>query len=209
MSVLVRITIGLVLWTYVVPTVAFSMNLYRVGEEITGESYNELLQKWLSRKLSLRVGVDESGKEYMVFIGEAGYGEAMVYVPYNDEEVEPLKNMLAKAKEWGVVARQHRADTDRVLGCFPEETFLSCQVSGVPSEENQMGVRFVSTNDGQFSRLILELADQGNRYRRSIIYLDQQGINKLIKAAQQLESALIKAKETTRKQHLFDQKKKP
>ncbi|MFO0701926.1 MAG: hypothetical protein U0236_22145 [Nitrospira sp.] len=206
MSVLVRITLGLALWSCVVPAVAFSMNLYRVGEEITGESYNELLQKWFSRKLSLRVGVDESGKEYMVFIGEAGYGEAMVYVPYNDEEVE---NMLSKAKEWIIVARQHRADTDRVLGCFPEETFLSCQVRGVPSEENQMGVRFVSTNDGQFSRLILELADQSNRYKRATIYFDQQGINKLIKAAQQLEPALAKAKETARKQHLFDLKKKP
>lgn len=206
---LLHMVLGLTILSGIMTTPAFSMNLYRVGDEIAGESYNELMQKWLSRNLTVRVGIDERGQEYMVFIGETGYGEAAVYVPYNDDEVEPLKRMLTQSKDWVSVAKHNRADTDKALGCFPEETFLPCQMSGVPGAENQMGVRFFATHDGQLSRLILDLADQNNRYKRAAIYFDQQGIDKLIKAAQQLGPALARAKETARKQHLFDLNKKP
>ena len=188
---------------WLLPSEAFSMNTYRVEEEVTGESYSEVMKAWHARKFSMLVGVTDSGEEYVLFNSDTGLGEATVAMPYAEAEISTIEQLLVTAQEWATIAKKNHADTEKVLGCFPNAQFLICEKEGMPYGENQIGLRFYARNKGQQRSLIIDMADQSNRYKRATIYFGPLEMAALTRNIRQIGHALSKARETARKQHLF------
>ncbi len=59
---------------------AQAFNIYRVGDEIVGQEYNDVWKRWFDKKFSIWVGVSENNTEYIFFKGETGLGDATVMV---------------------------------------------------------------------------------------------------------------------------------
>jgi hypothetical protein len=185
------------------PNYSLAMNSYQAGDTVIGEEYNETLKTWVDRGFSMWIFVDEGGEEYLSFSGDTGIGTATVSGPYNQTEVDKIEKYLLISKEWALVAKKNRVDTSKALGCYPDATFLTCERDGVPHGENQMGLSFFASNDGQRSRLIIDMADQRNMYKRATIYFELPEIDALTKNVRLIRETLNKAKETASKQNLF------
>jgi transposase len=46
--------------------------LYRVGDVVVGESYNDFLKRWIKRSFSIWAGIETSGDEKLVFEADTG-----------------------------------------------------------------------------------------------------------------------------------------
>lgn len=182
---------------------SLAMNSYQAGETVIGEEYNEILKTWVDRSFSMWIFVDEGGEVYLSFSGDTGFGTATVSGLYDQAEVDKIEQYLLTSKEWALVAKKNRVDTSKALGCYPDARFLTCERDGVPHGENQLGLRFFASNDGQRSRLIIDMADQRNRYKRATIYFELPEIDALTKNVRLIRETMNKAKETASKQKLF------
>jgi hypothetical protein len=177
-----------------------AMNLYRAGEVVVGESYNEVSKTWTKRELSVWAGVDTSGREVLTVRGDSSLGVVEVRVPFERKTVKHLEQLLTAAKEWAKTAEKTRAGTPNVLGCLPLKSWL-CDVPGVPDIVGQMGLTFWSTNDSQRTSLIVDLVDGNSRCCKRIqIYVEVGRISSMIYNVKQLDSAMKKAKENFRQQ---------
>lgn len=185
------------------PAHSAGMSLYRVGDEIQGESYNDVFKTWMKRRFSLWVGVETSGTEQLVFEGDTGLGEAHVTQNYTAENVERFERILNTAIEWSSIAKTNRADTSKALGCFSNHHDSICEEYGQPLHQNQMGLRFFSGNEGQQTSLIIDMIDQNNQFKKTTIYFAPSDVSSLLKNLRQLPAALKKAKDASSKQELF------
>ncbi|MEO7862992.1 MAG: hypothetical protein ABIU05_21650 [Nitrospirales bacterium] len=187
------------------PSPAAGTSLYQVGDVVVGESYNDFWKQWMKRSFSILVGVEE-----LVFEADTGLGEAHVSPQHTPEEnVERLERMLVIAKEWSRIAKHNHADTSKALGCFSNHDDDICEKYGGPNHQNQMGLRFLSGNEGQQASLIIELIDRGNQFKHETIYFDSHQISALLKNLKQMPAAMKKAKQASAKQDLFTIPSKP
>lgn len=184
-------------------TSAMGFNTYRAGEFVTGQEYNETLERWIPRTFSIWVGVSEQGREYIFFQGETSLKPATVQARYKTATVKKLKDLLNKALEWSEVARENKADTSQKLGCFGDDRYSSCENSGNAYEKNQMGLSFFASREGQQTNLIIDMIDGSNQFIKTEIYFDPPQIRQIAQAAEQIKAKLDKAHEMAGKKDLF------
>jgi hypothetical protein len=182
---------------------AQAFNIYRVGEEIVGQEYNDVLKRWFVRKLSIWVGVREDNTEYILFKGETGLGYATVMVKNTKGTRDKLKRAVAKAIGWSDVARENQADASKSLGCLGEDKYDLCEEKGLAFDENQMGLSFFSANSGQQTNLIISIVDYDNQFIKTTIYVDVPEMKKMLNIIEKIESEFGKARKTAKDQKLF------
>lgn len=170
------------------------MPLDQVGEVIVGASYNEVSKMWTQREVSLWAGLDASNRKVFTVRGESHDRMVEVQVPFNKKNLIRLAQLLTAGKEWARIAAKKRAESVKILGCFPRHSWL-CDVPGVPGSAGQMALTFWSTDEGQRSHLIVDLVDAHSRCcNRTQIYVDAAKISSLIDNVKQLDSAMKKAR---------------
>ncbi len=182
---------------------AQAFNIYRVGDEIAGQEYNDILKRWLDKKFSIWVGVSDNNTEYILFKGETGLGDATVMAQNGKPIRDKLKNAVKKAIEWSDVARKNKADTSKSLGCFGSNPYDSCAENGSAVEENQMGLLFFAANGGKQTNLIISLIDRDNQFIKTNIYIDVKNITKMLNVVDSIENGFKKARKTANDQKLF------
>lgn len=72
-----------------------------------------------------------------------------------------------------------------------------------------MGLRFFSSEQGQQSRLIVDLIDQNNQFKRATIYFNPLQISALLHNLKQVPATMGIARNNESKQELFTTPKKP
>ena len=182
---------------------AQAFNIYRVGEEIVGQEYNEVWKRWFDKKFSVWVGVSENNTEYIFFKGETGLGDATVMVQNTKATRDKLKKAVAKAIEWSDVARQNQADTSKSLGCFGRDKYGLCEKNGSAFDENQMGLSFFAANRGKQTNLVINMVDRGNQFIKTTIYVDLPEMKKMLNVIEKIESEFERARKTSKDQELF------
>ena len=116
MSQVARISLFLAVLVLAEPVSAF--NTYAVGTPVDAREHNDVLDRWLDRKIALWVGADESGSEYLFFTVDTGLGDATARFRYTPELSRELTELVEKSIRWAEVARLNSADTTKPLGCF-------------------------------------------------------------------------------------------
>jgi len=182
---------------------ADAFNIYRAGDVIVGQEYNDVLKSWFDREFSIWAGKSENGTEYLVFKGDTGLGDATVWVLDSPYLRKKLKKALEKAIEWSDIARESQADTSKNLGCFGSGKFGICEVNRSSLKKNQMGLSFFATNGGKQTNLIITMIDTDNQFTKATIYFDLLQMRNLLKAFKGIETAFEKARKTERDQELF------
>ncbi len=182
---------------------AHAFIIYRVGEEIIGQEYNDVWKRWFDKKFSIWVGVSENNTEYIFFKGETGLGDATVIVEYSKTTREKLRKAVEKAIQWSDIARKNQVDTTKSLGCFGWDEYDLCEKNGSAFNENQMGLSFFAVNGGKQTNLIISIVDRDNQFIKTSIYVDLQQMKKMLNAVDQIESVLEKAHKTAKDQKLF------
>lgn len=199
----VFILLLIVFFTFFVSQNVYAFNVYQVGEEITGQEYNDIWKRWFDKNFSIWVGVSENNTEYIFFKGETGLGDATVMVQHSKTIREKLRKAIIKAIEWANVAQKNKVDTEKSLGCFGLDEYGICEKNGTAFEENQMGLKFFAVNSGQQTNLIISLVDRDNQFIETSIYIELQEIKKMLNAVNQIENTLKRAYKTTKNQKLF------
>lgn len=180
----------------------YAFNIYRVGEVVVGREYNEVWKRWLNKKFTIWVGVDEDKKEYIFFKADTGLGDATVSMDYTAESKDKLENAILKAIEWSEVARKNNADATKSLGCFGYDAYSRCERGGEPTT-NQMVLSFFAANGGKQTDLIVRLVDRDNQFVKASIYIEPLEVKKLLQAVRGIDSTFKKARDTANKQDLF------
>ena len=180
-----------------------AFNIYQVGKEVMGQEHNEFLKRWIDRKFSIWVGIDEKKTEYILFKADTGLSDATVMVKNTKATRDNLEQTVAKAIKWAEVARENQADASKPLGCFGNDFDGICAKYGHAYDENQIGLSFYAANDGLQTNLILSIIDRDNQFIKVNIYLDLSEMKQLLGNIQAIESVLKKARETSSKQNLF------
>lgn len=193
----------ILIFAFLVSQNVYAFNIYQVGEEITGQEYNDMWKRWFDKKFSIWVGISEDNTEHIFFKGETGLGDATVMVQHSKTIREKLRKAIVKAIEWSDVAQKNKADTEKSLGCFGQDEYGICEKGGTAFEENQMGLKFFAANSGQQTNLIISLVDSDNQFIETSIYIELQEMKKMLNAVNQIENTLKKAHETTKDQKLF------
>ena len=182
---------------------AQAFNIYRVGNEIVGQEYNDVWKRWFDKKFSIWVGVSENNTEYIFFKGETGLGDATVMVQNTKATRDKLKKAVVKAIEWSDVARKNQVDTSKGLGCFGPDEYDLCEKNGSAFEENQMGLSFFAANGGKQTNLVISMVDRDNQFIKTTIYVDVQEMTKMLNVIEKIESKFEKARKTAKDQKLF------
>jgi len=182
---------------------AYAFNIYRVGEEMIGQEYNDVWKRWFDKEFSIWVGVSEDNTEYLFFKGETGLGDATVMVQNYKTTREKLRKAVVKSIEWSDVARENGADATKSLGCFGRDKYGLCEEHGTAFDENQMGLTFFAANSGKQTNLIISLVDRDNQFIKTSIYIDLQEMKKMLNVVDQIESTLEKARKTVKDKKLF------
>ncbi|MBC2714852.1 MAG: hypothetical protein HF978_06020 [Desulfobacteraceae bacterium] len=182
---------------------AQAFNIYRVGDEIVGQEYNDVWKSWFDRKFSIWVGVNNNNKEYIFFKGETGLGDATVMVQNSKARMDKLKGAVTKALEWSDVARKNQADTSKGLGCFGDDEYNLCGKDGSAYKENQMGLSFFAANSGKQTNLVINIVDRDNQFIKTSIYIDMIEMKKMLNVVDNIENEFEKARKTAKDQNLF------
>ncbi|MBW2324772.1 MAG: hypothetical protein JRF41_14925 [Deltaproteobacteria bacterium] len=182
---------------------AQAFNIYRVGNEIVGQEYNDMWKRWFDKKFSIWVGVRENNTEYIFFKGETGLGDATVMVQNTKATRDKLKKAVAKAIEWSDVAKKNQADTSKSLGCFGRDKYDLCEKNGSAFDENQMGLSFFAINGGKQTNLVISIVDRDNQFIKTTIYVDVPEMRKMLNVVEKIESTFEKARKTAKDQKLF------
>jgi len=182
---------------------AQAFNIYRVGDEIVGQEYNDVWKRWFDKKFSIWVGVDNDNTEYIFFKGETGLGDATVMVQNTKATRNKLKAAVQKAIEWSNVARKNQADTSKSLGCFGRDKYDLCEKNGSAFDENQMGLSFFAANGGKQTNLVISMVDRDNQFIKTTIYVDVPEMTKMIGVIEKIEIEFENARKTAKDQKLF------
>jgi hypothetical protein len=182
---------------------AQAFNIYRVGDEIVAQEYNDVWKRWFDKKFSIWVGVNENNTEYILFKGETAIGDATVMVQNSEATRDKLKKAVTKAIEWSGVARKNQADTSKSLGCFGPDEYDLCEKNGSAFEENQIGLSFFAANGGKQTNIVISIVDRDNQFIKTTIYVDIPEMIKMLNIIDKIESEFQKARKTAKDQNLF------
>ena len=182
---------------------AHAFNIYRVGEVVKGRTHNDILKRWLDSNFSIWVGVGSDNSETILFKGATGIGDATVMIEYSQAVQSKLESAVSKALEWAGVARKHKADTSKSLGCFGRDRHGLCAETGDAHDENQMGLTFFAAGSGKQTDLIIDIIDRNNQFIKSKIYLNVEKLKVLRRNIKAIAKAMQRAKKTARNQNLF------
>lgn len=182
---------------------AHAFSIYRSGQVVEGEAHNDVIGRWMPRHVSLYVGISGEA-EYLIVRAETGLGVADAMMEPALDAIERLQTILSKAISWSDIARKNKADTTKILGCLggKEWDVSHCERYGKP-EEGQVAFTFFSARGGKYIRLILDIIDEENQFKKAQIYLDLIDIKQLREAATKADAVLNKARERGQKDHLF------
>ena len=180
----------------------YAVNIYRVGEEIIGQDYDDVWKRWFDKKFSVWVGVEDN-YEGILFKAETGLGIVTVTDKNSKIMREKLRKAVVKAIEWSDVARKNRADASNSLGCFGYGIIGFSEESGTAFDENQMCLKFFAANGGTQTNLIISLVDRRNKFIKTTIYLNLQKMKEMLNVVDQIESTFEKARKTAKDQMLF------
>jgi hypothetical protein len=182
---------------------ASAFNIYLAGTPVTGREYNQILDRWIDRELSLWVGAEASGTEHLLFKVESSISPATAIVPYTQETRQRLEQLVGKAIEWSDVARANEADTTQPLGCFGPDPEGDCEEHGTAVDEGQVGLQFFAANGGTQTDLILSIVDHENPLIEATLYLEPPAMKSLLEAIRGIDTAIEQARDTAEKQRLF------
>ena len=162
------------------------------------------MKRWTKRGFSIWVGISESKTPYIFFKGDTGIKIATVSVIDSVEVRDKLFSAVSKAISWSEIAKSNNADTSKTLGCFGHDPYDICEGSdGGAFDTNQMSLSFFSANSGKQTDLIIKIIDRNNQFYKESIYLDQDAMKKLLTVIENVDDAMVKARETSNKQDLF------
>jgi len=180
---------------------AYSFNTYRVGDVISGQEYNDVWERWFKKDLSLSVGIDEYDTEYLFFEAEAGIlGPVTFSAKYNQTLQKYFIGMVSKALNWATIAKTHRADTSKSLGCLDEGYPGKCLSVSI---QGGIHLSFYSSGGGQHTNLIIDIIDRKDKINKVSLYLNPNEMKKLLGALNDIDVGFMKARETVSKQDLF------
>jgi len=182
---------------------AQAFNIYRVGDEIVGQEYNEVWKRWFDKKFSIWVGVSDNNTEYILFKGETGLGDATVMVENTKATRDKFKKAVTKAIEWSGIAKKNQADTSKSLGCFGRDSYDLCEKNGSAFDENQMGLSFFAANGGKQTNLVVSIVDRDNQFIKTTICIDVPEMTKMLNVVEKIEVEFQKARKTSKDQKLF------
>lgn len=183
---------------------AFGANSYIVGEPVEGKVYNKLLKRWSTKQFVLMAIIDQKTKAKILMAGaDTGVGPARVLVAYTPEVKKGLEIGVSKAIKWSKVAKKNKADADKGIGCYGEPT-KSCRSAGAAHRENQLGLRFFSSNAGKQTDLILSVIDTSNQFIKAELYLDPSAMKTLLQNVKMIDQTFAKAQIQAKKHDLFN-----
>lgn len=171
-----------------------------VGAKVQGQSYNETLRRWIPRAFQMVVGIGQDGTVWLFFDGEASLGTATAETIYSTAERDKLRHAAEKTLEWAKIARDNKTDASRFFSCVGWDAE---HCSDGAYKQNQMGMRFFASNEGQLQYLVLEIIDRRNRFIATTIYLEPDAVRAFLDNVNRLDETVAAAKETTGKKHLF------
>lgn len=193
--------LGLLLFT-TPPT--YAANFYQVGGVMEGEAYNDALKTWVEREFRLKVVLDERKKEHLFFVADTGLGDAYVRVLYSKALRQKLESAILKAIKWSEIARKHKADTLKPIGCFGIQTD-PCKEYGEAHRQGQLGLKFFAANEGEQTDLVISIIDRDNQFIKTRLHLDPPRMKKLLANIRKIDHAFKKAYDTAKKhQELFN-----
>ncbi len=172
-----------------------AFNIYRVGDEIRGKEYNDASKKWVDRRFSVWVGIDEDKKEFVYFMGDSSTSGVATVMLVNSEDVRAkLETAVSKAIEWSEIARKNKADGGKSLGCFGD-----CSTDA----GNRMGFSFFAANSGKQTDLVIKMVDTDNQSITAYMCVELSEMVKLLQVVKGINEAVEKARDSASKQGLF------
>ena len=186
-----------------IPTASFSFVIYKVGDQIQGKEYNDVLKRWIMRYFSIWVGIDDNQKEYIIFQADTALKQASVMINYNRDIKQRLKTALNKAIKWCAIAKKNKVNTIKSLDCYGDDEYNLCKKDGVAFEEIQMGMLFFDANDGKQTNLVISIVDRNNQFIKSEIYFNLDETKKMLNNIQKIDATIEQARKNLTKQNLF------
>lgn len=185
-----------------ITTDAHASTFLQVGDTISGVEYVDILKTTVKREFSIYV-VADWGME-LQFKGDTSLGRATIFIPYAEETQKELEDAVSKAIEWSGVAKKNSADVRKRLGCFGVgDQGPYCINEGRAIFKNQMGLEFISSNNGKFIRLHISIIDFENQFIKANILIDETGMRKLLANIKKIDATVKKALEASEKEELF------
>ena len=173
---------------------ASSFPIYRVGEPLVGYEFDEAWQQWFKKEMTIWAGSPEKNKTTIFFRAETKLGAATIELDGSADIKQKLNEMIAKALRWTKIAQTNQANTEKVLGCFGQET-TNCKTTGIPDKKGQFGLLFFSADKGKQINLIINIADKNKENTRGSLYFDPSQIQKLFEITQKITTSIMKGDE--------------
>ena len=184
---------------------------YELGTKVTGKSYNDILKRWISRDVKIFLVLDDNGESKNFYlVVETGLGDAKAKIATDFESLpqDKFEEVLKKALTWSKVAKKHKADVVKTLGCFGhrvtyEQATKSCMEQGEAEKEGEIGLQFFSTEGGKQTDVILSIVDSDNQFLRTVLYLEPKAVLQLLKNFRKVDEQFTKAVKARKKDALF------
>ena len=184
---------------------------YELGTKVMGKSHNDILKRWVSRdvRVFLVLG-DDSELKFFYLVVETGLGNAKAIIGTDIDSLpqEQFAWVLKKALAWSKLAKKHKAEVDKTLGCFGYwvtygKATKSCMERGVAEKKGEIGLQFFSTEGGKQTNVILSIVDSDNQFLRTELYLEPKGVLQLLKNLRNVDEQFAKAVKDRKIDYLF------
>lgn len=190
-------SLSMLLFFVTLPHIAFASNYTQVGNSASG---TEIINGERSgqRKVGVWVGLDDNNEEKIVFQAGTIFGEATASFDNSKAIRKRLRQVVLKMNEWSDVARHNEVDTSKQLGCFAYIT--SCNSA---TDSGEISFRFISTNQGSRSVLLITIVDISNPIIRTSILFEKDEADELLSAISQIDAEFESIRKNLAKQKLF------
>jgi hypothetical protein len=173
---------------------------------VNGQAYNDVLKKWSEGIIRVSVMVEPGSYEYVGFSTNVVLGTVKIRRIMTQADRMAMIGDLKKGLEWMKLALANKAKVSKMISFYGVDE-MDDKICGKPPgcqvDRGQMRFDFVSWDSGRQSSVVVTIADQNNRFMRSEIHLSRAGVETFIKALQQTETLLAKARSESDKLNLF------
>ncbi|MCD6104818.1 MAG: hypothetical protein J7J43_03425 [Thermosipho sp. (in: Bacteria)] len=156
------------------------------------EAINDVWKKWVDKKFSVSIAVDDYYDEYILFEGETWLNTTTVIFKNTTATRLKLLKAVQKAIKWSNIARKNHADTSKSLGCF-------VGYLGKYGEKNYMCLEFFSARGGEQTNLIITMMDCNNQFIKTTIYFDELAMKKMLITIKKIEGKFEEARKNVKK----------